>query len=38
MVSYIFNGKDVNVKRFNDVHELTDIFDFDLDRGFLVLL
>ena len=35
MVSYKFDGKDVNVKRFNDVYELTDIFDFDLDRGIL---
>ena len=33
----MFDGKNVNVKSFNAVYELTDIFDIDLDR-FLVLL
>ena len=32
MASYIFDGKDVNVKSFNTVYDLTDIFDIDLDR------
>ena len=32
MASYIFDGRDINVKSFNAVHELTDIFDIDLDR------
>ena len=35
MASYILDGKDVNVKRFNVVYELTDIFDIDLDRVIL---
>ena len=35
MASYIFNGKDVNVKSFNAVYELIDIFDVDLDRVIL---
>ena len=35
MSSYIFDRKDVNVKSFNAVYELTDIFDIDLDRVIL---
>ena len=35
MASYIFDGKDVNVKSFNTVYDLTDIFDNDLDRVIL---
>ena len=35
MASYIFDGRDINVKSFNAVHELTDIFDIDLDRVIL---
>ena len=35
MVSYIFDGKDVNVKSFNAVYELTNNFDTDLDRVIL---
>ena len=35
MASYIFDGKDVNVKIFNNVYELTNIFDIGLDRVIL---
>ena len=35
MASYIFDGKDINVKSFNVVYEWTDIFDIDLDRMIL---
>ena len=35
MASYIFGGKDINVKSFNAVYEWTDIFDIDLDRMIL---
>ena len=35
MASYIFDGRDANVKSFHTVHELLDIFDIDLDRVIL---
>ena len=38
MACYIFDGRDINVKSFNAVYELTDIFDIDLDRVILSAL
>ena len=35
MDSYIFDGRDINVKSFNAVYELTDIIYIDLDRVIL---
>ena len=32
MSSYKFNGLDINVKKFNSVYELTDIYNTDFDR------
>ena len=32
MSSYKFNGLDINVKKFNSVYELTDIYNMDVDR------
>ena len=32
MSSYKFNGLDINVKKFNSVYELTDIYNMDFDR------
>ena len=38
MASYIFDGRDINVKSVNAVYELTNIFDIDLDRVILSAL
>ena len=32
MSSYKFNGLDINVKKFNSVYELTDIYIMNFDR------
>ena len=32
MSQYKFNGLDINVKKFNSVYELTDIYNTDFDR------
>ena len=35
MASNIFDGRDINVKSFNALYGLTDIFDIDIDRVIL---